>query len=109
MNRPSNTQTRGTTKLYKTRRSRHTAPWPAPRRRGTDLPLSTRPLRVAVPGQASAEGQPDMAPTTKSPPRRGSRLPLVYTRTQWATNSLLGATARTAGKRKTLPARITPR
>lgn len=108
MNRPSNTQTRGITRLYKTRRSRHTAPWPALRRRGTDPHLSTRLLK-AVPGQALVEDQPDMAPTTKSLPRRGSRLPLVYTRTQWATNSRLEATDRTAGKRKTLPARITPR
>ena len=108
MNRPSNTQTRGTTRLYKTQRSRHTAPWPAPRRRGTDPHLSTRLLK-AVPGQASAEDQPDMAPTTKSPLRRASRLLLVYTRTPWATNSRLQATDKTAGKRKTLPARITPR
>lgn len=109
MNRPSNTQTRGTTKPSKTRRSRHTAPWPAPRRRGTDPHLSTRLLKAVVPGQALVEDQPDMAPTTKNLLRRDSRLPQVYTRTPWATNSQLQATDRTAGKRKTLPARITPR
>jgi hypothetical protein len=108
MNRPSNTQTRGITKLYRTRRSRHTAPWPAPRRRGTDPHLSTRLLK-AVPGQALAGDQPDMAPTTKSLRLRDFRLLLAYIRTLWATNSRLEATARTAGKRKTLPARITPR
>lgn len=108
MNRPSNTQTRGTTKLYKTRRSRHTAPWPAPRRRGTDPHLLTR-LPKAAPGQALAEDQPDMAPTTKNLLQRDSRLPQVYTRTPWATNNRLRATDKTAGKRKTLPVRITPR
>lgn len=108
MNRPSNTQTRGITRLYKTRRSRHIAPWPEPRRRGIDPHLSTRLLRE-VPGQVSAEDQLDMAPTTKSLLRQDSRLPLVYTRTPWATNSRQEATHKTAGKRKTLPARITPR
>jgi hypothetical protein len=64
VNRRSNTETLNTTGLYKTRGSRQTASWPAPRSRGTDPHLSTRLLK-AVPGNP-AENQPDMAPTTNS-------------------------------------------